>query len=90
MDNNAAITGEVSIRGQIKPVGGITAKIEAARAAGANKVIIPVDNWQEILAHYSGIQVVPAGTLEQVFKEVLVRSGRPDIELASLRPAASS
>ncbi|MFY9189268.1 MAG: ATP-dependent protease LonB [bacterium] len=90
VDNNAAITGEVSIRGQIKPVGGITAKIEAARAAGANKVIIPVDNWQEILAHYSGIQVVPAGTLEQVFEEVLVRSGRPDIELASLRPAASS
>jgi Lon-like ATP-dependent protease len=58
VDNNAAITGEVSIRGQIKPVGGITAKIEAALAAGANKVIIPAANWQEILAQYAGVEVV--------------------------------
>lgn len=35
VDNNVAMTGEISIRGQIKPVGGVAAKIEAAQAAGA-------------------------------------------------------
>ena len=50
-------------------------------------MIIPVDNWQEILAHYSGIQVVPAGPGASI-QEVLVQVS-PDIELA-VQPAASS
>ncbi len=90
VDNNVAMTGEISIRGQIKPVGGVAAKIEAAQAAGAKKVIIPADNWQEIWAQRSGIQVLPAETLEQVFDHVLVSSGclLPEKEIANLRPAA--
>src|SRR5690606_16947600 len=46
IDNTLAMTGEVSIRGDIKPVGGVPIKIEAARLAGAKRVIIPRDNWQ--------------------------------------------
>ena len=90
VDNNVAMTGEISIRGQIKPVGGVAAKIEAAQAAGAKKVIIPADNWQEIWAQRSGIQVLPAETLEQVFDHVLVSSGclLSEKEIANLRPAA--
>ena len=89
VDNNVAITGEVSIRGQIKPVSGIVAKIEAASAAGANKVIIPADNWQEILAQYSDVQVIPVETLKQVFNEVLIPTERSNISLINCEPAVT-
>ena len=72
VDNNVAMTGEVSIRGYIKPIGGVIAKIEAAQAAGAKKVIVPADNWQEIFSQYDGIEVVSASTLQQVLDEVLI------------------
>lgn len=47
VDNRTALTGEISIQGKVKPVGGIPAKIEAARAAGVGRIIIPKENWQE-------------------------------------------
>ena len=47
IDNKIAMTGEVSIRGEIKPVGGVPAKIAAAVQAGAERVLIPAENWQE-------------------------------------------
>lgn len=89
VDNTVALTGEVSIRGFVKPVGGITAKIEAARQAGAKKVIIPAENWQEMLAGYTSITVIPVRTLDQVLNEALLLEGRtrPELPLAALRPA---
>ena len=42
------MTGEVSIRGQVKPIGGAVAKVEAARQAGITRVLIPKDNWQAL------------------------------------------
>ncbi|MGI6129164.1 MAG: ATP-dependent protease LonB [bacterium] len=92
VDNNAAMTGEVSIRGHIKPVGGVMAKIEAARAADAKKVIVPADNWQEIFNQHDDIKVIPVSTLQQVLDEVLVTSSCPqaDMHVPNLRSAASS
>ena len=46
IDSSLAMTGEISIRGKIKPVGGVPSKVEAARVAGVKKVIIPKENWQ--------------------------------------------
>ncbi len=46
IDNKIAMTGEVSIRGLVKKVGGVSAKIEAAKRAGVKKVLIPEENWQ--------------------------------------------
>ncbi|MFO7245447.1 MAG: ATP-dependent protease LonB [Thermaerobacter sp.] len=46
--NTVAMTGEVSVQGWVKPVGGIPAKIDAARHAGADTVVIPSENHQEI------------------------------------------
>lgn len=45
--NGIAMTGEVSICGDVKPVGGISAKVKAAMDAGATEVIIPKDNFKE-------------------------------------------
>jgi Lon-like ATP-dependent protease len=49
IDQTVAMTGSLSVRGDVLPVGGITAKIEAAIAAGIKKVIIPTGNANDIL-----------------------------------------
>lgn len=72
VDNKVAMTGEVSIRGYVKPIGGIVAKVDAARRAGISKVIIPKDNWQEMFKEYDDIEIVPVSTVEEVFKHAIV------------------
>ncbi|HHZ19498.1 MAG TPA: ATP-dependent protease LonB [Firmicutes bacterium] len=68
IDNKVAMTGELSIRGAILPVGGVPAKVEAAKAAGATKVLIPKENWQEIFKHESVIEVIPVERLEEAMQ----------------------
>ena len=46
ISSKVAMTGEISIRGSVLPVGGVCSKIEAAQKAGATKVYIPKDNYQ--------------------------------------------
>ena len=58
VDNLLALTGEVSIRGDIYPVGGVPAKLKAAQDAGARRAYIPAANWQENFDRM-GIQVLP-------------------------------
>jgi len=79
-DNRVAMTGELSIHGRVKPVGGVAEKVEAAREAGASKVLIPKDNWQDLFASFDGIEIVRVEKLEDVFEHVLGRR--------SLHPAA--
>jgi Lon-like ATP-dependent protease len=71
VDNKVAMTGELSIRGLVKPVGGVVAKVEAARQAGAEKVLIPAENYQEIFREFTDVQVIPVERLEEVFKVAL-------------------
>ncbi|WP_139991001.1 ATP-dependent protease LonB [Paenibacillus paridis] len=70
IDNKLAMTGEVGIHGNVKPVGGVLAKVEAAFQAGANTVIIPRENWQAIFADLEGLKVIPVEKVEEVFKYV--------------------
>lgn len=78
VDNKIAMTGEVSIHGKVKPVGGVVAKVEAAFQAGATKVIIPKENWQEIFAGLNGVQVIPVETVEEVLAIALnMTTGEP-------------
>ena len=58
IDNQVAMTGEISIRGFVKPVGGVTAKIDAAKQGGAKRVLIPKENWQ-VLYGQMDIEVIP-------------------------------
>jgi len=71
VDNRVAMTGELSIRGLVKPVGGVVAKIEAAKQAGVTKVLIPKDNYQEIFAGWEGIEIIPVESLSEVFRHAL-------------------
>ncbi len=65
VSSDLAMTGELSIRGYVKPVGGVAAKVEAAKLAGIKRVIVPKENWQETFAD-SGIEVIPVADISQV------------------------
>lgn len=71
VSNRIAMTGEISIHGKVKPVGGVVAKVEAAFQAGATKVFIPRENWQELFANLPDVEVVPVDSIEQLLKQVL-------------------
>lgn len=72
IDNKVAMTGEVSIRGSVKPIGGVVAKVEAARQAGAKKVLIPRENYQDIFKNLEGIEVICVDTITDIIKHSLV------------------
>ncbi|MET3697357.1 Lon-like ATP-dependent protease [Bacillus oleivorans] len=65
--HDIAMTGEISIHGNVKPVGGILAKVKAAKQAGAKTVIIPEENIQTMLKEVDGIKIVPVSHLREVF-----------------------
>ena len=58
IDHRVAMTGELSVRGYVKPVGGVAAKVNAARQAGAARVIITEENWQSIFAETKDIEII--------------------------------
>ena len=78
VDNKIAMTGEISIRGMVKPVGGVMAKVEAAYQAGADRVFIPKENYQDIYRNIEGIEVIPVERLEEVLEVALLRVELPE------------
>lgn len=68
VNNEVAMTGEISIHGEVKPIGGVYAKIKAAKKAGAKKVIIPAENMQPFLYTIKGIEIIPVRKLKEVFE----------------------
>ena len=74
VDGHVAVTGEVSVLGLVKPVGGVPAKVEAAEHAGLTTVLIPFENQMERFEHTS-IAVTPIKTLEEAFDRMLLPVG---------------
>lgn len=79
-----AMTGEISIHGNVKPIGGVYPKIKAAKKAGAKTVLIPAENMQSILKEIDGINIIPVHHLHQVFETALVK----DFHQNSTKPAS--
>ncbi|MEW9051657.1 MAG: ATP-dependent protease LonB [Neobacillus sp.] len=73
IDNKVAMTGEISIHGNVKPIGGVYPKVKAAKKAGATTVIIPEENMQSILNEIKGIEIIPVSNLSEVFEIALER-----------------
>lgn len=69
-----AITGELSLQGRIRGVGGIPEKIHGARQAGVRRVIIPAENSQDVPAGLQGISVIPVQTVEEMLAHVFSSS----------------
>jgi len=77
-----AMTGSLSVRGEVLPIGGVTSKIEAAIAAGIKKVIVPKSNMKDIIIEpekLKKIKIIPVETIQEVLKEVLDWNGKKDI-----------
>ena len=91
VNQTVAMTGSLSVRGQVLPVGGVTAKIEAAAELGLNKVVIPRANLKDVLLEdkYQGkIEIVPVDTLSEVLEVALVGPKKSGLisKLAALIP----
>ncbi len=81
VDQTVALTGSLSIRGQVLPVGGVTAKIEAAVETGVTKVIIPAMNMQDVLLdtkYKDMVKIIPVSTLREVLDNILVPGPRKE------------
>lgn len=65
-----AVTGELSIQGKIKPVGGIPEKIYGARQAGIKRVLIPSENLHNVPPDLSDVEIVPVSTVEDILNSV--------------------
>ncbi|MGE5604535.1 MAG: ATP-dependent protease LonB [Bacteroidota bacterium] len=86
VDNELAMTGEISIRGGVMPIGGVVPKIAAAIEAGAKKVLIPKENWQEMFESESAIQIIPVERIEEVIKQAIIKPQK-DVATVVLRNA---
>jgi len=85
VDQSVAMTGSLTVRGEVLPVGGVTQKIEAAIETGLKKVIIPKSNENDVLLEkkYEGkIEIVTAENLIDVLRHSFV-DGREIIEKMS-------
>ena len=72
---NLAMTGSLSVRGEVLPVGGVTAKIEAAAKSGVKTVLIPKANSQDVLLDdrfINEVEVIPVDSLDEVMENALV------------------
>lgn len=79
---NTAMTGSLSIRGEVLAIGGVNAKIEAALESGIKRVIIPKSNEQDVLLSkekLKKIKIIPVERIEDVLKEALNWKGKEDI-----------
>jgi Lon-like ATP-dependent protease len=74
-----AMTGSLSVRGDVLPIGGVTYKIEAAAKAGIKTVIIPKANQDDVLIedrYRSMVEVIPVTHIEEVLEAALVPQNR--------------
>jgi len=79
---NIAMTGSISIRGTVLPIGGVTAKIEAAAEAGMDTVLIPKKNQNDVLIedrYKEKIRIIPVETLTDVLENALVGPGKEEL-----------
>jgi ATP-dependent Lon protease len=78
---NVAMTGEVTLRGRVLPIGGLKEKLLAALRGGIKKVLIPEDNAKDIAelpdSVKKGLEIIPVSRMEQVLEHILVRQPIP-------------
>ena len=70
--SDIAVTGEISLQGHVKPVGGIFEKIYGAKRKGISRVFIPKENEDEIPSDLKGIEVFTVENIYQLMDETLI------------------
>ncbi|MCK4995325.1 MAG: ATP-dependent protease LonB, partial [Thermoplasmatales archaeon] len=88
---DTAMTGSLSIRGTVLPIGGATAKVEAAAKAGIKRVLIPKFNYNDVLVedkYKKLVEIIPVETLTDVIENTLTGSGKKELlrKLKAMKP----
>lgn len=79
VDQSVALTGSLSVRGDVLPVGGVTGKIEAAAESGITKVLIPRSNLEDVFIedrYRKKIEIIPVDNLSDVLEHALIGKGK--------------
>jgi Lon-like ATP-dependent protease len=90
---DVAMTGSLSVHGKVLPIGGVTAKIEAAAKAGIKMVLVPTANMVDVLIEdefKDKVKVVPCDTLFDVLENALVEGSGKTTLLAKLHSLESN
>jgi len=78
---DVAMTGEITLRGRVLPIGGLKEKLLAALRAGIKKVMIPEENVKDLAEIpenvKSGLEIVPVARMDDVLKHALTRMPEP-------------
>ncbi len=73
---DVAMTGEITLRGRVLPIGGLKEKLLAALRGGVKTVLIPKDNEKDLAEIpdnvKKGLKIIPVGTVDEALKEALV------------------
>ena len=73
VDNLIAMTGKLSVNGQVRPIGGVVPKVRAAIRAGAERVLIPAENWQQIFTsqEFAEIEIIKVNHLKEALQKAV-------------------
>jgi ATP-dependent Lon protease len=78
---DVAMTGEITLRGRVLPIGGLKEKLLAALRAGIKTVMIPEENVKDLAEIpenvKSGLEIIPVSRMDEVLKQALVRMPEP-------------
>ncbi len=77
VDQSTAMTGSISVRGTVLPVGGVAAKVEAAIDSGLKKVLVPASNFGDVILdqnHKGKIEIIPVNDIKDVLENALMES----------------
>lgn len=93
--HDVAMTGEITLRGRVLPIGGLKEKLLAALRGGIKKVLIPEENVRDLKeipdSVKEGMEIVPVSRMEEVLKHALVRDLEPiEWDFSEPTPKASS
>ena len=89
---DVAMTGEITLRGRVLPIGGLKEKLLAALRGGIKRVLIPEDNAKDLADIpenvKSGLEIMPVARMDEVLKQALVRAPVPIEWSETKEPAA--